>query len=112
MNKQIIIDYEEYLTLEHINKIHMNEMNKLKNCVVIPEEEYEKLKQENKELKEQLENASNNYTKYIQERDNKIDKAIELLNQYLKDWDNSYLIKEDLNTIRCVLKDSDIDDNR
>lgn len=54
MNKQIIIDYEEYLTLEHINKIHMNEMNKLRNCVVIPEEEYEKIKQENKELKEDL----------------------------------------------------------
>ena len=42
MNKQIIIDYEEYLTLEHINKIHMNEMNKLRNCAVIPTEEYEK----------------------------------------------------------------------
>jgi hypothetical protein len=53
MNKKIIIDYEEYLVLEHINKIHKNEMNKLRNCVVISDKEYEQLQQENNKLKEQ-----------------------------------------------------------
>ncbi len=43
-------------------------------------ENMKELQQENTRLKEQLNNASNNYTKYIQERDDVINKAIEYIN--------------------------------
>ena len=39
------------------------------------------LEQENQELKEQLENASKNYTKYIQERDNVLNE----IRKYIKE---------------------------
>ena len=42
---------------------------------------FEKLQQENQQLKEQLENASKNYTKYIQERDNVLDEIREYINE-------------------------------
>ena len=46
------------------------------------EESYiKRLEQENKQLKEQLNNASNNYTKYIQERD----KVIDEVREYIED---------------------------
>ena len=73
---------------------------------------YLDLLEENKELKEQLANASNNYTKYIQERDNKIDKAIE----YIKRFDIQHLhevmehnLVEVLEVLLEILKDSDVD---
>ena len=44
--------------------------------------ESQKLQQENQQLKEQLENASKNYTKYIQERDNVLDEIREYCNEY------------------------------
>ena len=40
------------------------------------------LQKENQQLKEQLENASKNYTKYIQERDNVLDEIREYINNY------------------------------
>ena len=65
------------------------------------------------ELKEQLENASNNYTKYIQERDNKIDMAIEYLktNGYGYDCcgDMCYFLdEENQKELLDILKDSDV----
>ena len=41
--------------------------------------EINRLQQENQQLKEQLENASKNYTKYIQERDNVLDEIREVI---------------------------------
>ena len=57
--------------------------------------------QENKELKEQLENASNNYTKYIQERDNKIDKAI----KYMDNTFNISTVKDMFDIIKNIDQD-------
>ena len=42
----------------------------------------EETEQENQQLKEQLENASKNYTKYIQERDNVLDEIRELVSHF------------------------------
>jgi hypothetical protein len=74
-----------------------------------------KFKDENKELKEQLENASNNYTKYIQERDNKIDKAIKYLetNGYGYDCcgDMCYFLDEDNQKDLLEILKGDVDEN-
>ena len=85
----------------YLLKIHNDE-----ELDVVEYKEYQKLEEENKEQEEYI----TYWQKEMDKRQDKIDKAIELLNQYLKDWDNSFLIKEDLNAIRCVLKDSDVDD--
>lgn len=70
------------------------------------------VQQENKELKEQLENASNNYTKYIQKRDNKIDKikSFIITNKpvYIEQKGKPCII-DVTNDLLEILKDSDVD---
>lgn len=53
----------------------------------------ERLQQENRQLKEQLENASKNYTKYIQQRDNVLDEIREYIENnslYEEEYDYDY----------------------
>lgn len=62
---------------KYINKKRLNGELPLTQKMVI-----EKLQQENEELKKELKNASTNYTKYIEERDLKINKAIDIIEKY------------------------------
>ena len=61
--------------------------NKTRDYIHNLEKENRELQQENQQLKEQLENASKNYTKYIQERDNVLDEIREYVIKHRQIYD-------------------------
>jgi flagellar hook-basal body complex protein FliE len=63
------------------NNVPVNEAKEIGSFI-------EELQQENQQLKEQLENASKNYTKYIQQRDNVLDEIREYIDKAILGYSN------------------------
>lgn len=87
--------FEDIHKLVKIQEEILKELQKLNKPLEVDEE-----------LKEELKNASSNYTKYIEERDLKINKAIEYMNNYdvFKEFSFPLMKRAEENQIKTSIK--------